>query len=188
MLTLFDISPVLPQGFTYQRDFLTVDEESLLTREIGQLDLHNMKFHAYEAKRKVLSFGMGWSFTEQALKKGEPIPGAFDFLLEKISAYTGIPRENIAQFLITEYPVGSVINWHRDAPPFETIIGISLQADCTFKLRPQDKERQTRSATISLPVHRHSIYTMTGIAKNEWQHATAPLDTVRYSLTFRTIK
>lgn len=188
MNTLFDISPVLPAGFSYSPCFITEAEEMNLLKAIDQFDLQNMKFHEYEAKRKVISFGKGWSFTEQQLKEGNPIPGEFNFLVERIADHLQISNESIAQFLITEYPVGSVINWHRDAPPFETIVGVSLLADCHFKLRPHDKEKQTRSATISLPVQRHSIYSMTGISKTAWQHCTAPVDKVRYSLTFRTLR
>ena len=117
MNTLFDISPVLPPGFTYTENFISYEEETALLNAVKELDLNNMKFHQYEAKRKVISFGRGWSFTEQQLKQGNAIPGEFDFLVEKIAAKLSITEELIAQFLITEYPVGSVINWHRDAPP-----------------------------------------------------------------------
>lgn len=188
MNTLFDIELPLPEGFTYQDNFISEAEEQQLLQNILLLDLQQMKFHEYEAKRKVMSFGKGWSFTEQQLKQGPPIPAEFYFLVERIAGHLMIPVNAIAQFLITEYPVGSVINWHRDAPPFETIVGISLLSACTFKLRPQDKMHQTRKATIPLHVKRRSMYSMTGKAKNEWQHCTAPVKNTRYSLTFRTIR
>jgi len=188
MNTLFDIGPVLPAGFTYSPGFITEAEEIQLIKAIEQFDLQNMKFHEYEAKRKVISFGRGWSFTEQQLKQGNPIPGEFNFLVERIASHLQIPTASIAQFLITEYPVGSVINWHRDAPPLETIVGVSLLSDCIFKLRPHDKEKQTRSATISLPVQRRSFYVMTGVSKNAWQHCIAPMNKVRYAMTFRTLR
>ena len=188
MNTLFDISPDLPEGFSYRQNFITAAEEVYLLKEIEQLDLQQMKFHEYEAKRKVMSFGKGWSFTEQRLKDGNPIPAAFDFLVDRIAAHLTISKETIAQFLVTEYPVDAVINWHRDAPPFETIVGVSLLSDCIFKLRPHDKAKQTRATTIALPVHRRSMYMMTGNAKTAWQHSTAPVKEVRYSLTFRTLK
>lgn len=188
MNTLFDISPTLPPGFTYAENFISIEEEKGLVTAIEQLNLQNMQFHQYEAKRKVISFGRGWSFTDQCLKQGNPIPPAFDFLVERIARHLNIPKDSIAQFLITEYPIDSVINWHRDAPPFETIVGVSLLSDCTFKLRPHEKEKQTRAATISLPVQRRSFYVMTGESKTAWQHCTAPVEKVRYSLTFRTIR
>jgi alkylated DNA repair dioxygenase AlkB len=186
--TLFDIAPILPEGFTYYPSFISEAEELQLLAIIESMELQPMQFHEYTAKRNVKSFGRGWSFTEQQLKQGEPIPQAFDFLLEKIAAQLAIDKQSIAQFLVTEYPVGALINWHRDAPPFETIAGISLLTDCIFKLRPHEKERQTRSNTISLNVQRRSLYTMQGPAKNEWQHSTLAGKKVRYSLTCRTLK
>ncbi len=188
MNTLFDIGPVLPEGFNYYPNFKSEEEENLLIKRIEEFNLQPMKFHEYEAKRKVISFGHGWSFTEKKLKEGNPIPNEFVFLVDKIANQLSISKESVAQFLITEYPVGSVINWHRDAPPFDIIAGVSLAANCIFKLRPQEKEKQTRSATISLDVNRRSLYTMQGVAKNDWQHSTAPVQKVRYSLTFRTLK
>ena len=110
------------------------------------------------------------------------------FLIDRIAGKLELPKHLIGQFLITEYPVGSVINWHRDAPPFEIIAGVSLLSDCTFKLRPHQKELQTKAATVSLRVKRRSMYTMHGPAKSEWQHCTTPNNKIRYSLTFRTLK
>lgn len=188
MNTLFDISPTLPPGFIYKPDFITVAEEETLRGVIESLDLNPMKFYQYEAKRKVQSFGQGWSFTDQQLKPGNPIPTGFDFLVQKVADELRIGKPSIAQFLVTEYPVGSVINWHRDAPPFEIVAGISLLSDCIFKLRPQDKEKQTRAATISLPVNRRSLYVMQGLSKTAWQHCTAPVTEVRYSITLRTLR
>ena len=188
MNTLFDISPVLPMGFNYSPEFISAGEEARLIDTIKKFDLPHMKFHEYEAKRKVISFGKGWSFTEQRLIHGKPIPAEFDFLVDKIARQLSVSYDQIAQFLITEYPVGSVINWHRDAPPFNIIAGVSLLTDCIFKLRPHEKEKQTRAATISINVQPRSFYSMQGPAKSEWQHSTAPVNKVRYSLTFRTIK
>jgi alkylated DNA repair dioxygenase AlkB len=188
MNTLFDIEPILPAGFHYYPGFLNEEEEEILLAEIKSFDLRQMKFHEFEAKRKVISFGKGWSFTEQALKEGDPIPPAFDFLTNKIAAKLNIETTSIAQFLITEYPVGSVINWHRDAPPFEMVAGVSLLSDCTFKLRPHAKEKQGRKSTISMMVEKRSLYCMQGEAKTQWQHSTAPVSSIRYSLTFRTVK
>lgn len=188
MDTLFDIEPLLPEGFHYYPRFINEAEEKQLLNSIRQLDLQTMKFHQYEAKRKVVSFGKGWSFTEQQLKHGDPIPKEFEFLVEKIAQKLSIRKASIAQFLITEYPAGSVINWHRDAPPFDIIAGVSLLSNCNFKLRPHEKEKQERANTIVLPVERRSLYSMQGLAKTEWQHSTAPLNTIRYSLTFRTLK
>ena len=130
MLTeLFSITPKLPDGFSYERDFLTVDEEALLLKTIGSIELRPMMFQGFEAKRKVASFGYDYSFDKRKLSKGKEIPTELQWLVSKIGAKLSIPAHNFAELLITEYPVGSVINWHRDAPPFDLVVGISLLSD-----------------------------------------------------------
>jgi alkylated DNA repair dioxygenase AlkB len=88
---------------------------------------------------------------------------------------------------LTEYPVGAVINWHRDAPPFDIIAGISLHSDCVFKLRPYDKAKQGRRSVISIPVKRRSLYIIRDTARTDWEHSIAPVNDVRYSITLRTL-
>ena len=99
-----------------------------------------------------------------------------------------VNSERFAELLVTEYPIGSVINWHRDAPPFDLVAGISLQADCTFGLRPYNKSNQGRASVLSFPVKRRSLYVMQGPARTDWQHSIAAVKQVRYSITLRTLR
>jgi alkylated DNA repair dioxygenase AlkB len=186
--TLFSVEPDFPEGFIYTPDFLTTNEEAELYKEILKVELRRMLFHGYEANRKTASFGYDYSFENKRLTKGNDIPQVFNSLVNKVAVQLSIPASEIAGLLITEYPVGSVINWHRDAPPFDIIVGISLMADCIFRLRPQDKAKQNRASTISFPVKRRSLYVMQGPARSEWQHSIVPVKEVRYSITLRTLK
>ncbi|HTM91835.1 MAG TPA: alpha-ketoglutarate-dependent dioxygenase AlkB [Flavisolibacter sp.] len=188
MNTLFAIETVFPEGFSYYPDFITKEEEHYLLQVIEQTELHTFLFQGYEAKRKVASFGYDWSFEKRTLSKGKTIPVVFDFLLQKVAHHLSIAKEAFAELLITEYPPGSVINWHRDAPPFDIIAGISLLSGCTFKLRPHDKTKQNRNAIISLPVQQRSLYIIQGPARSDWQHSIAPVKQMRYSITLRTLK
>ena len=147
-----------------------------------------MQFHEFQAKRKVASFGFDWNFDTQSLTKGKEIPVLFNPLIEKLATRLSIKSTDFGEILITEYPVGSVINWHRDAPPFDTIVGISLLADCIFKLRPHDKAKQGRHSVITFPLKRRSMYIMKSEARTAWQHSIAPVKAIRYSITFRTLK
>ncbi|MBC7426876.1 MAG: hypothetical protein H7321_10105 [Bacteroidia bacterium] len=140
MNTLFPLETFLPEGFKYYEDFLTVEEEKLLCRIISTLELKPLIFQGFEAKRKIAGFGVEYHFNSRSISAGNQIPEKFDFLLNKVSKISGISSADLAKMLITEYPPGSVINWHRDGPPFETIIGISLLSDCIFKMRPYDKK------------------------------------------------
>ncbi len=53
-------------------------------------------------------------------------------LIAKVASHLSIKKEDFAELLLTEYPIESVINWHRDAPPFDLIAGISLLSNCTL--------------------------------------------------------
>jgi alkylated DNA repair dioxygenase AlkB len=188
MNTLFPADQKYPEGFEYHPGFLTIAEEKYLLGQIATIELHTFLFQGYEAKRRVASFGYDYSFDKRSLTRGKPIPAGFSELIEKVAAHLSIDRDAFAELLITEYPVGSVINWHRDAPPFEIIAGISLQADCTFKLRPHNKEKQGRASVISFPVERRSLYVIQGAARTDWQHSTAPVSNIRYSITLRSLR
>ena len=188
MNTLFAIEPAYPEGFSYVPGFITEDEESKLCEEIQKIELHNFNFQGFKANRKVASFGYDYSFDNGALTKGKDIPEAFDFLIEKVNTHLSLKPGQFAELLITEYPAGSVINWHRDAPPFDIIAGISIMADCTFRLRPQDKAKQGRASVISFPVNRRSLYIIQGPARTDWQHSIAPVKQTRFSITLRTLR
>jgi alkylated DNA repair dioxygenase AlkB len=187
-MELFPVTPRLPEGFSYHENFITPEEESELYRYITTLDFHTFMFHGYEAKRRVANFGYDYSFTNKSLAKGEDIPLYFLPLITKVARQTSLPENAFAELLVTEYPVGSVINWHRDAFPFDLIAGISIHSNCTFRLRPYDKAKQNRKSTVSLPVERRSLYIISGSSRIEWEHSIAPVQEVRYSITLRTLK
>ena len=188
MQTLFDVQPVFPPGFSYHADFITEQEESDLCTKIQGIELNNMIFQGFEAKRKTASFGYDYSFDKRTVSKGKEIPPVFDFLIEKLAVHLSTKPLVFEELLITEYPPGSVINWHRDAPPFDLIAGISLLSDCVFRLRPHEKAKQSRSNIISFPVRRRSLYIISGEARSEWQHSIAPVKETRYSVTLRTLR
>jgi alkylated DNA repair dioxygenase AlkB len=187
MNTLFPSGPVFPGGFNYYPDFISIDEESLLMEACRNTTLQPMIFQGYTALRKVKSFGFDYSFDSRSISRGENIPSSYHFLIDKVADFTGIARERWAELLVTEYPPGSVINWHRDAPPFDVIAGVSLLSDAVFRLRPHEKEKQNRKSLISFPVLRRSLYVMRGESRTNWQHSIQPVKHTRYSITLRTL-
>ena len=187
MNTLFP-EILYPDGFHYFPDFISAEEELALVEEIEKSDLHTFMFQGFEAKRKTASFGYDYSFDKRAISKGKPIPAAFNTVIRKVANKLSIDSNDFAELLVTEYPEGSMINWHRDAPPFDIIAGISLLADCTFRLRPHDKQKQGRSSIISVPVIRRSLYIIRDSARTHWQHSISPVKKKRYSITLRTLK
>jgi alkylated DNA repair dioxygenase AlkB len=171
MNRLFPVDPLLPEGFSYYPGFITEAEETDLYNEILNIELHPLIFQGYEAKRKVATFGYDWDFQTRTLSPGRKIPDAFNFLIERVARHLLFNPADFAEILLTEYPVESVINWHRDAPPFDVIAGISLLSDCIFRLRPYNKAKQNRKAIISFPLHRRSLYIISGSSRTDWEHS-----------------
>ena len=188
MRTLFPAGPVFPEGFSYTPSFISKEEEQQLLQVVRETELHTFIFQGYEAKRKAASFGFDWSFEKRTLSKGKDIPSGFMPLIDKVAAQLSLQPQDFAELLILEYPESAVINWHRDAPPFGLIAGISLLSEARFRLRPHEKAKQGRSSIITVNVAPRSLYVMDGPARSEWEHSTAPAKHLRYSITLRTLK
>jgi alkylated DNA repair dioxygenase AlkB len=188
MNLLFPDQATFPDGFSYYPDFLTVSEEKRCIDAVMPLELHNLVFQGFEAKRKVQSFGFDYNFDKRSITKGKDIPGNLKFLIDKAANFLSLSSTDLAEVLVTDYPKGSVINWHRDAPPFDTIVGISLLADCDFRLRPYKAEKKHKSAILHLTVQRRSLYIIRGEARNAWEHSISPVKERRFSITLRTLR
>lgn len=190
METLFPLPPVniYPEGFDYVENFISAEDEEQLLEVIRPLELHAFDFHGFQAKRRVISFGYDYSFDKKSLAKGREIPPLFEPLIRNVAEHLSISATDFREVLVTEYPVGSVINWHRDAFPFDIVAGISLLSDCTFKLRPHDLAKRGRKSTITIAVKHRSLYILSGDSRYHWQHSIAPVPVRRYSITLRTLK
>jgi alkylated DNA repair dioxygenase AlkB len=97
--------------------------------------------------------------------------------------------------LINEYRPGAPIGWHRDAPQYEMVAGISLLSSCRMKFRPYVRpgaraslQGRRRTATHELRLERRSAYLMAGDARNAYEHHIPAVDMLRYSITFRTLR
>ncbi|MGE7774194.1 alpha-ketoglutarate-dependent dioxygenase AlkB [Chitinophaga sp. NPDC101104] len=183
MTTLFDIPPSFPPGFYYYPEFLTGEEETGLLETVQQINVSDFTFEGYKAKRRTASFGFDYHFDSGELTEGLPIPSAFRALTEKVSGLAGVNPDDFKELLVTQYPPGSVINWHRDASPFRLIAGVSLQAGCRFRLRPYG----ARKPLLTFPVEQRSLYVMEGEVRSAWQHSILPVASERYSITLRTL-
>ena len=59
-------------------------------------------------------------------------------ILTRYANRTAMPAgEALAEVLVTRYPPGAGIGWHRDRPSYEHIVGISFLAPCSLRLRRQ---------------------------------------------------
>ena len=50
--------------------------------------------------------------------------------------WAGIDEDAFAMALINEYPPGAPIGWHRDAPQYGIVAGVSLLSSCRMRVSP----------------------------------------------------
>ena len=175
----------LPEGFTHHPGFLAADEEAGVLATIAGLAFHDMKMRGVVARRRVIHYGVNYSFETFKATPGPPIP---DFLLplrERAAGLAGVEAVALAEALITEYSPGAAIGWHKDAYPFDIVIGISLRSACRFRFR-RGKVRAWETAEVLLQPR--SAYVLTGPARTQWEHGIPPVKELRYSITFRTLR
>ena len=112
-----------------------------------------------------------------------------------VAAWTGVDPDAFVMALVNEYPPGAPIGWHRDAPQYGIVAGVSLLSPCRMKFRPyvapraQDSDMSARRvATHEITLERRSVYVMTGEARDGYEHHIPAVATLRYSVTFRTAR
>jgi alkylated DNA repair dioxygenase AlkB len=173
------------EGFLYREDLITPQEESDLLGRLRSLDFHPMKMRGVVARRRVIHYGVKYSFETFKATEGPPIPGYLLPLRERAAAFAGVSSEDLEEALLTEYAPGAPIGWHRDAHPFGIVIGISLLSACRFRFR---RGRVRAWETVDVPLPPRSAYVLTGPARTEWEHSIPPVRELRYSITYRTLK
>ena len=173
------------EGLLYREDFVTPDEELDLLDRIRSLEFNEMKMRGVVARRRVIHYGVKYSFETFKATPGPPVPGFLLPVRDRAASLAAVRSDELAEALITEYSPGAAIGWHRDASPFGIVVGISLLSACRFRFR-RGKTRAWQTAELPLPPR--SAYVLTGPARSEWEHSIPPVKEARYSITFRTLR
>jgi alkylated DNA repair dioxygenase AlkB len=173
-----------PEGFKYQPDLVSPIEEQTLVSEIEELPFKEFEFHGYVGKRRTVSFGWHYDFSDGALRAAEEIPSFLIPLRIVAAAFAGLPAEQLQHALVTEYGPGAAIGWHRDKAVFDDVIGISLISSCRFRFR---RKLGTGWERASLTVEPRSAYLLRGPSRTEWEHSIPAVEVLRYSITFRSL-
>ena len=173
-----------PEGFRYQPDVLSADEEEALARELGALPFKPFDFHGHLANRQVVSFGYRYDYDRRAVVDAAPFPDFLEALRRKIAAIFDRPADSFRQVLINEYRLGAGIGWHRDKAEFDEVVGVSMLAPCSLRFRRKTGATWERA---QLTVEPRSAYLLSGPARTVWEHSIPALDRIRYSITLRTL-
>jgi alkylated DNA repair dioxygenase AlkB len=185
-MALFAELEASPSGMRYFEDLITPSEERDLATFIAGLPLQPFEFTGgFKGNRRVLSFGSRYDYAAQRVADAPPIPTELLGLRAKAAAFAELEPSSLQQALVTEYAPGAGIGWHRDRPHYGDIIGISLLVPCTFRLRLKTGNTWHRSALAAAP---RSAYILSGESRETWEHSIPPLDQLRYSVTFRTMR
>jgi DNA oxidative demethylase len=175
---------MMPSGFVYVPEFISPDEEEGLLEKIQQLTFSDIKMHGVTARRRATHFGWTYDFLTYRVKPGPLIPEFLLGIRERLADLVEKEPESLVQALILEYPPGATIGWHRDAPAFGIVAALSLLAPCRLRLR----RASDPGWKVNTVIEPRSAYALTGPARNQWQHSIPALKSLRYSITFRTLR
>jgi alkylated DNA repair dioxygenase AlkB len=181
---LFAEARKLPPGLSYGENILSEAEERALVDRLPDIAVAPFRFQGWTGKRETASFGWHYDFDSAKFGEAAPIP---DFLLplrERAAGFAGLAPDDLVQALVIRYDPGAGIGWHRDRPVFEHVVGVSLRAPATLRLRRRSGKSFERAALLLAP---RSVYHLRGAARHAWEHSIAPIDALRWSVTFRSL-
>ena len=179
----------LPPGLHYRDDFITEAEERALLDAIADIAFSDFEMRGVVARRRVAFFGQ--SYDRMA---AGPLPAFLLPIRARVAQWANVDADAFAMALINEYRPGSPIGWHRDAPQYDIVAGISLLSACRMKFRPYRVSPPTvrqsgrRSATHEVVLSRRSAYLMTHESRTAYEHHIPPVTELRFSVTFRTLR
>ena len=175
----------LPEGLVYVPDFLTEAEEHAVLEVLARFELQPYVLHDTPSRRLVRSFGLSRVAGAYDLGPPGPIPAELEWLRERSAGLMGREPAELAELLVSRYPPGAGIGWHRDLPQFGEVAGISLLTACRMRFR---RGRTRAWETAELILEPRSAYVLSGPARTQWQHNIPPVAEERWSMTFRTLR
>lgn len=180
----------VPDGFRYAPAFISPADELGLLEEIGRVEFSAFEMRGGVARRRVAFFGRSYERT----RLSPPLPAFLLPVRDLVAAWAEVPASAFEMALINEYSPGAPIGWHRDAPQYEIVAGLSLLSACRMRFRPYVSPAATASrgvrrvGTHELELEPRSAYLVTGEARHGFEHHIPAVDALRYSITFRTLR
>ena len=191
-LSLFD---EWPDGFRYREAFISCAEERELLDRIGGVEFAAFEMRGVVARRRVAFFGAAYN---DADGPALPIPEFLRPVRARFAEWAEVAADDFAMALINEYRAGAPIGWHRDAPQYGIVAGLSLRSPCRMKFRPYvspralasgaQSGRAARRTTHEAVLSARSAYLMTGPSRTDFEHSIPAVASLRYSVTFRTLR
>jgi DNA oxidative demethylase len=153
---------------------------------VEQLDFHEIRMHGVVAKRTARHFGLDYDYERRGLiEEAEPVPAWLEPVRARAADLAGVAPEELVEVLVQRYPEGAQIGWHRDAPAFGIVVGVSLLSASRMRFR---RTIGGQRHTYEVMLEPRSGYVLAGAARTAWQHHVPPTKALRYSITFRTLR
>jgi alkylated DNA repair dioxygenase AlkB len=184
-IDMFSAPAAMPAGLRYAPDVITPEQEGLLADAMAALPFRPFEFQGFIGNRRVVSFGWRYAFDGGGLHPTEPMPAFLLPVRDAAARYAGLDPAMLEQVLLTEYAPGAAIGWHRDRPVFGEVVGLSLLSPARMRFRRKQGAKWERRELLVQP---RSAYHLAGEARSEWEHSIPPVETKRYSITFRTLR
>jgi alkylated DNA repair protein (DNA oxidative demethylase) len=176
----------VPEGLVYREAFIDAEEERRLLALFETLDFRTVTMRGQTARRTVRHYGLDYDYESGELVPADPLPAELTWLRDRCAALMERAPEDLVQILVSRYPEGAGIGWHRDAPMFGSkIVGVSLRAPCRMRFQRTVGGERSVAAVELAP---RSAYLLAGKARWSWQHSIPATKELRYSVTFRTLK
>src|SRR5262249_42096910 len=135
----------------YAPELISPEEEHALVGELSRLPFREFEFHGFLGRRRTVSFGWRYDFNGGGLQQGGEIPAFLRPVRARAADFAGLDPSALEHALLIEYAPGAGIGWHRDRPAFDDVVGISLLASCTFRLRRKAGEKWERRSLTAPP-------------------------------------
>ena len=176
-----------PEGLDYRSDFVSEEEERALLATIDAIEFREFAMRGQTARRTVRHYGYDYDYENYGrVVPSEPLPDSLVWLRDRCAELAGLPSEELVQALVSRYPPGAPIGWHRDAPMFGSkVVGVSLAS--ASRMRFQRTVGGIRHV-YELELPPRSAYVLSEKARTAWQHSIPPVKELRYSITFRTLR
>ena len=174
-----------PKGLVLAPELITPQEEGDLVERFATLRWDQSVIRGQTARRTARHYGLGYDYGARVPTPGEPIPAWLEPARRAAAGLGGVEPVQLVEALVHRYPPGATIGWHRDAPAFGIVVGISLLGSA--RLRFQRGRREQRRVW-ELWVQPRSGYVFAGEVRWSWEHSIPPTKELRYSITFRTLK
>jgi alkylated DNA repair dioxygenase AlkB len=181
---LFDDALPVP-GLRLVPDAIDPAAEARIAALIDAAPLAPFQFGQWEGKRLTMNYGSAYDYQRGRPTPAPPLPDWLEDLRGRVVPLLGRDPAAFGQGLVIRYDPGAAIGWHRDRPQYDEVIGLSLSASATLRLRRR-AEGGFERAKVELP--RRSLYLLSGPVRQAWEHSIAPQDVTRRSVTFRSLR